>query len=56
MYLDANNLYGGAMVEKLPVRNMHWHENLEIFTTENILNIDSNGDIGFILDVDLEYP
>ena len=25
-YLDANNLYGGGMSKKLPVRNFKWME------------------------------
>ena len=52
MYLDANNLYGKAMSEKLPVCNFEWCNTLD---EDDILNYD-NGDYGYILDVDLEYP
>ena len=31
MYLDANNLYGGSMSQKLPVNNFKWVEYLSKF-------------------------
>ena len=51
-YLDANNLYGLAMCKKLPYKDIKFDN---ILTEEDILNYD-NGDLGYILDVDLEYP
>ena len=55
MYLDANNLYGFAMSKKLPIRNFKWCDNLEIFTIEFIKNYNENSNIGYLLEVDIEY-
>ena len=52
-YLDANNLYGVAMSQKLPYADLKWSNDIK--STEDILNYD-NGEHGFILEVDLEYP
>ena len=52
-YLDANNLYGVAMSQKLPYADLKWSKDIK--NTEDILNYD-NGEHGFILEVDLEYP
>ena len=56
MYFDANNLYGGAMSEKLPVHNFKWMTNKEI---ENLFNnqiVQVWKKTPCILEVDLEYP
>jgi len=50
VYLDANNLYGGAMCEYLPYKDFKW--NTEEWTTEKIMNIDDENDIGFLFSVD----
>lgn len=50
-----NNLYGGAMVEPLPVGNFCWLSEKEILELE-ILNVDKNDKTGYILEVTLEYP
>ena len=34
MYVDANNLYGGAMSKKLPVDEFKWADNLSMFTED----------------------
>ena len=34
-YLDANNLYGLSMIQKLPYRNLKWDDKI---TEENIYN------------------
>ena len=52
-YLDANNLYGGGMSEKLPSSDFEWSDDIQ--TAEDVLKYD-NGDNGYILDVDLHYP
>lgn len=54
-YFDMNNLYGGAMVEPLPVGNFCWLSEKEILELE-ILNVDKNDKTGYILEVTLEYP
>ena len=56
MYVDANNLYGAAMSEKLPVHSFKWMTNQEI---ENIFNnriVQVWEKTPCILEVDLEYP
>ena len=54
-YFDANNLYGGAMVKRLPYSNYKWG-NPEEFNLEKIMNIEDEGDDGYIFEVDLQYP
>ena len=57
-YLDANNLYGWAMSQKLPVRNFKWIEKGDIskFNEVFIKNYDENSDKGYIFEVDVKYP
>ena len=55
-YLDANNLYGWAMSQRLPVSGFKWKKNKSKFTEEFIKNYDEDSDKGYILDVDVEYP
>ncbi|GFV91801.1 uncharacterized protein TNCV_2974731 [Trichonephila clavipes] len=50
LYLDANNLYGWAMSQYLPLNDFKWVDFLDVD------NIDENGGKGYILEVDLEYP
>ena len=54
-YLDANNLYGYAMNQKLPLDGYKW-DNVSIFTNEFVKNYDVNGDKEYLLEVDVEYP
>ena len=56
MYLDANNLYGWAMSQKLPVNDFEWLEELYEFDESFIKNYDENSNKGYILEVDVEYP
>ena len=58
LYLDANNLYGWAMSQKLPVDNFKWIEKDDLlkFDENFIKNYDENSDKGYILEVDIEYP
>ena len=51
-YLDANNLYGKAMAEKLPVRGFRWMNDIPNF----VKDYDKNNNKGYILDVDIDYP
>ena len=55
-YLDANNLYGWAMSQKLPVSGFKWEKNMSKFTKEFIKNYDEDSDKGYILEVDVKYP
>ena len=56
MYLDAINLYGWAMSQKLPVSGFKWVKNLSKFDKRFIKNYDENSDKGYLLEVDGEYP
>ncbi|XP_052746715.1 uncharacterized protein LOC128199737 [Bicyclus anynana] len=49
-YLDANNLYGWAMSQYLPTGGFEW------VSTETNFNVSDTSELGFILEVDLEYP
>ena len=55
-YLDANNLYGCPMIKKLSVGGFNWVKNVSRIDEEFIKNYDENSDIGYFLNVDLEYP
>ena len=55
-FLDANNLYGWAMLQKLPVNIFNWVEELSKFDERFIKNYDKNSNIGYALEVDVEYP
>ncbi|KAF8795495.1 hypothetical protein HNY73_003339 [Argiope bruennichi] len=48
---DANNLYGFAMSQNLPTHDFSWtHEDVDF------MNIPENSNVGYIFEVDLEYP
>ena len=63
-YQDANNLYGWAMSQYLPVGDYKW-ENIASWNnlwntpeklTQRILELDDEGERGYIFEVDLDYP
>jgi hypothetical protein len=68
VYLDANNLYGGAMCNKLPKGNFKWvkYFNADLkkyvcdsnvpIDEEYIQNYDTDGDRGIFVECDLHYP
>ena len=55
-YLDANNLYGWEMCQKLPVHGFKWIEDTSEINGEFTNNYDENNDKGYILEADLKYP
>ena len=57
-YLDANNLYGWTMSQKLPVNDFKWIniEELSNFNEDFIKNYDENGNIGYFLEADIDLP
>ena len=55
-YLDANNLYGWAMSQKLSVNGFKWVKYLSPFNESFIRNYDENSDIGYFLEVHIYYP
>ena len=56
MYLDANNLYGAAMSEKLPVHSFNWLTDREIKNLFKVQVVQFWERTPCILEVDLEYP
>ena len=54
-YLDANNLYGWEMSQKLPVNGFEWVEDLSQFKKDFIKNYDENSNKGHFLEVDVEH-
>lgn len=54
-YFDMNNLYGGAMVEPLPVGEFRWLCSEEISKLD-IMNVKKDANTGYILEVTLDYP
>ena len=55
-YLDANNLYGKAMTEKLPVRGFRWMTDISRMDEDFVRSYDKNDIKGYILEVDVDYP
>jgi len=55
MYLDANNLYGYAMSEPLPVGGFRFLS-FDEFCKLKIMDIGEDDEIGYIFDVELSYP
>ncbi|XP_071580579.1 uncharacterized protein [Temnothorax nylanderi] len=53
MYYDVNNLYGWAMGESLPYANFQWLDDPENF---DVTTVPTDSEVGYILEVDLEYP
>ena len=51
-YIDANNLYGCAMVEKLPISGFDW----TTISSDDIKNYNADGSIGYFVEVDLVIP
>ena len=54
-YLDANNLYGTAMSEPLPVGNFRFLDDNEIAQFD-VTSIPTDSEIGYIIECDLTYP
>ena len=57
-YLNANDLYGWAMSQKLPINDFKWvkQEKLLKFNEDFIKNYDENSNKGYFLEVDIDYP
>ena len=52
-YLHKNNLYGWAMSEYLPYPEFEWVKNVDEL---EIMPSNEKSDVGYILEVDLQYP
>ena len=55
-YLDANNLNGCTISQKLPINGFERVKKLSKFNEKFLKNYDENSDKGYILEVDAEYP
>ena len=55
-YLDANNLYGKAMTEKLPVRGFRWMDDISKIDEDFVKVYNKNDNKGYIFEVDVDYP
>ena len=56
MYLDAKNLYGWAIIQKLPVNGFKWVKNLSKLNERFIKDYNENSDREYFLEIDAEYP
>lgn len=54
-YIDANNLYGWSMMEKLPINGFEWCD-AEHFDIQQIMNLSDSSDVGYLFEVDLMIP
>ena len=55
-YDDANNLYGFAMIQPLPVDGLKFVKNMSKIDEDFIKSYDEDSDKGYILEVDVKYP
>jgi hypothetical protein len=53
MYWDANNLYGWAMSQSLPYKNIKFDTNISI---EDVLKTSDDDEVGYIIELDLLVP
>ena len=54
-YLDVNNLYSWAMLQKFPVNSFEWIEYTSQFNEDFIKNHNQEND-GYFFEVDVQYP
>lgn len=55
IYKDANNLYGEAMIQSLPVSDFKWVDEKDLQSFD-VMTVQDDTDTGYFLEVDLEYP
>ena len=51
-YIDANNLYGKAMVSKMPIAEFEWSS----LTEDDVRNYNPDGDYGYFVECDITIP
>jgi hypothetical protein len=57
LYVDFNNLYGFAQLQRLPIGEFEFCSSSEITrVSKDLPNLTADSDIGYILEVDLSYP
>ena len=54
-YWDVNDLYGWAMLLKLPVNNFEWIKVTSQFNEDFIKTYNEESDDGYFLEVDVQY-
>ena len=54
-YLHANNLYGWAISQKLPINRFERVKNLSEFNEDFVKSYDENSDKGYFVEVDVNY-
>ena len=55
-YWDVNNLYGWAMLQKLPVNNFEWIKDTSQFNENFIKSYNEERDEGYFFKVRVQYP
>ena len=55
-YLNANNLYGMAMSEKLPIKGFKWIVDISEIDENFVKSYNKNSSKGYVLKVDVDYP
>ena len=55
-YLDANNLYGAAMSQKLPMNGFKWVSDILGIDKKFVKSCNKNSSKGYIPEVDVDYP
>ena len=55
-YLDANNLYGAAMSEKLPINGVKWVNDISGINAKFIKSYDKKDSGKGCVEVDVDYP
>ena len=57
-YVDANNLYGGAVCEYLPVKDFEWNNDewsTDEWSKEKILLLEDDAKTGYLFSVDISF-
>ena len=55
-YWDVNNLYGLAMLQKLPVNNLEWIEDTSQINEDFIKKYNEESNEGYFFEVDVQHP
>ena len=55
-YWDVNSLHRWAMSQKLQKSHFEWVEDISQFNEFFIKNCDEKSEVGYVLEVDVQYP